>query len=81
MEPLENKTKLTKEEKTVIILKSKDKKKEMAKYRKAVNAHRKNQSGTTKQMMKADKKKQRKNNRIHQHSFWDRLFNNHCNKK
>ncbi len=74
--PLENKTKLTKEEKMVNKLESKEKKKQMAEYKAAVKAHRENQSEATKKMMKADKKQQRKNNRIHRRSLWDRLFNN-----
>ncbi len=79
--PLQNKTKLTKEEKTVIKLKDKEKKKNMAEYEAAVRAHRKNQTEATQKMMKEAKKQQRKNNRIHQRSLWDRLFGNSCNKK
>lgn len=77
-EPLENKTKLTKEEKMVVKLESREKKKNMAEYEAAVKAHRKNQSEATQKMMKADKKKARKYNRIHQRSWWDRLFGNSC---
>ena len=80
-EPLENKTRLTKEEKMVIKLESREKKKNVAEYEAAVRAHRKNQTEATQKMMKADKKKARKYNRIHQRSLWDRLFGNSCNKK
>jgi len=80
-EPLENKTKLTKEEKMVIKFESREKKKNIAEYEAAVKAHRKNQTKATQKMMKEAKKQQHKNNRIHQRSFWDRLFGNSCNKK
>ena len=78
---MENKTRLTNEEKMVIKLKSREKKKNIAEYEAAVKAHRKNQTESTQKMMKEAKKQQRKNNRIHQRSLWDRLFGNSCNKK
>jgi len=80
-EPLENKTRLTKEEKMVIKLKNREKKRSMAEYEAAVRAHQKNQTKATQKMMKEAKKQQRKNNRIHQRSLWERLFGNSCNKK
>jgi len=79
-EPLENKTRLTKEEKMVIKLKNRERKKSMAEYEAAVRAHRKNQTEATQKMMKEAKKQQRKNNRIHQRSLWERLFGNSCSK-
>ncbi len=79
-EPLENKTKLTKEEKTVIAMEKKEDEKARKEYDKAVKAHWKNQADNTRKMMKESKKQQRKNNRIHQRSLWERLFGNSCNK-
>ena len=77
-ESLENKTKLTKEGKTVITLENKDANKNNLKYEQAVKAHYKNQSETTKMMMKDAKKQQRRNNRIHKRSLWDILFRRSC---
>jgi len=76
--PLENKTKLTKEEKMVITLENKDAKKNNLKYEQAVKAHNKNQAENTRQMMKDAKKRQRHNNRIHKRSLWERLFRRNC---
>ena len=76
--PLENKTKLTKEEKMVITLKEKDASKNKIEYEQAVKAHYKNQAENTKHMMKDAKKQQRRNNRIHKRSLWDRLFRRKC---
>ncbi len=78
--PLENKTKLTKEERTIIQMKEKEKKEAVKEYDKAVKAHWKNQQDNTRKMMKNAKKQQRRNNRIHRRSLWDRLFGNSCNK-
>ena len=75
---MENKTKLTKEEKMVITLKEKDAKKNNLDYEKAVKTHYKNQAENTKKMMKDAKKQQRRNNRIHKRSLWDRLFRRKC---
>lgn len=77
-EPLENKTKLTKEEKMVITLENKDARKNKIEYEQAVKAHYKNQAENTKKMMKDAKKQQRRNNRIHKRSLWDRLFRRSC---
>jgi len=79
-EPLENKTKLTTEEKAVFSMEKKEDDKARAEYDKAVKMHHKNQARNTRMMMKDAKKKQRKNNRVHQRSLWVRLFGNHCNK-
>jgi hypoxanthine phosphoribosyltransferase len=79
-EPLENKTKLTSEEKAVIKMQNKENVELRKEYDKAIKAHWKNQQDNTKQMMKDAKKQQRRNNRIHQRSFWERLFGNNCNK-
>jgi oligoendopeptidase F len=79
-EPLENKTKLTTEEKAIIRMQNKEDAELRKEYDKAVRAHWKNQQDNTKQMMKSAKKQQRRNNRIHQRSLWERLFGNKCNK-
>ncbi len=79
-EPLENKTKLTKEEKAVISMKKKEDKKVRKEYDKAVKEHWKGQAANTRAMMKDTKRQQRKNNRMHQRSLWERLFGNNCNK-
>jgi len=79
-EPLENKTKLTKEEKTIIAMEKKEDEKARKEYDKAVKAHWKNQADNTRAMMKDAKRQQRRNNRIHQRSLWERLFGNSCNK-
>jgi len=47
-------------------------------YKQAVKHHNDIQSDQTKQSMKALKKQQRKLNKIHKRSLWDRLFNPGC---
>ncbi|NOX84533.1 MAG: hypothetical protein GXO86_00980 [Chlorobi bacterium] len=47
-------------------------------YKQAVKHHRDIQSEQTKQDMKALKKQQKKLNRIHRRSLWDRLFRPGC---
>jgi len=76
--PLENKTKLTTEEKAVIRMKNKEEKQAEKEYEEAVKKHRKSQAKSTQLMMKEAKKQQRKNNKIHQRSLWDRLFRKKC---
>ena len=47
-------------------------------YQNAVKHHKAIQAESTKKEMKALKKQQKKINKIHRRSFWDRLFNRGC---